>query len=159
MWRYVANGWSLKPLLQAQSGLPYSVTVGGSTPNQCYAKGCLQAWSFGLGGTGVNFIPQLGRNTFRYPRTIVADLRAQKEFTFAEKYNLQLIGEAFNLANHQNITGIATQGYSNTVTQGATPGATSSALVYQTSYGKTNTVNSNYAYGTRQIQLAVRLVF
>ena len=158
-WKYLANGWSLKPLLQAQSGLPYSVTVGGSTPNQCYAAGCLQAWSSGLSGTGVSYIPQLGRNTFQYPRTIVVDMRAQKEFTFAEKYNLQLIGEAFNLANHQNVTGISTQGYSNSVTQGLTPAATSSALTYQTSYGAINSVNSNYAYGTRQIQLAARLVF
>jgi hypothetical protein len=158
-WKYLANGWSLKPLLQAQSGLPYSVTVGGSTPNQCYAAGCLQAWSSGLGGTSVTYIPQLGRNTFQFPWTVVADLRAQKDFTFAEKYNLQLIGEAFNIANRQNITGLSTQGYTNFVTQGATAATTKSALTFQPTYGSVTSANSNYAYGTRQIQIAARLVF
>jgi outer membrane receptor protein involved in Fe transport len=158
-WKYLANGWSLKPLLQAQSGLPYSVTVAGTTPNQCYASGCLQAWSTGLGGTGVSYIPQVGRNTFKYPWTVVADLRVQKDFLFAEKYNLQLMAEAFNLPNHQNITGLSTQGYSNVVTQGATADTTKSALTFQPAYGSVTSANSNYAYGPRQIQLAARFVF
>ena len=156
---YLANGWSLKPLLQFQSGLPYSATVGGTTPNQCYAAGCLQAAGSGLSGTGVSYIPQLGRNTFAYPSTVVVDLRAEKDFKFAEKYDVQLIGEAFNLLNHQNITGLTTQGYSLSNVQGATPAATTSSLVYQTSYGAVTSANSNYAYGTRQVQLAARIVF
>ena len=45
------------------------------------------------------------------PRTINLDMRAQKTFNIAEKYNLELIGEAFNLANHQNVTGVNTTGY------------------------------------------------
>jgi Carboxypeptidase regulatory-like domain/TonB dependent receptor len=158
-WKYLANGWSLKPLLQAQSGLPYSVTVGGTTPSQCYVKTCLQPWGSGLGGTSVTYIPQVGRNTFQYPWTIVADLRVQKDFLFAEKYNLQLMAEAFNLPNHQNITGLSTQGYSNTVTPGTGTNAPASALTFQPTYGSVTTANSNYAYGPRQIQLAARFVF
>jgi hypothetical protein len=157
--KYLTNGWSLKPLLQAQSGVPYSLTVGGSTPNQCYAAGCLQAWSSGLGGTGVSYIPQFGRDSLQQPWTIVVDARAEKDFAFRERYNLQLIGEAFNLANHQNITGLTTLAYSNVVTQGATAATTTSALTYQPSYGTVTSANSNYAYGTRQIQIAARLVF
>jgi len=157
--KYVANGWSLKPLLQAQSGLPYSLTVGGTTPNQCYATGCLEAWSSGLGGTSVSYIPQFGRDTLAYPWAVVLDLRAQKEFTFAEKYNLQLIAEAFNLPNHQNVTGLTTQAYNSTVTQGATASTTSAALVFQPTYQAVTSANSNYAYEARQIQLSARLVF
>ena len=34
------------------------------------------------------------------------DLRAQKEFSIHERVNLKVFGEAFNLANHQNYTGV-----------------------------------------------------
>src|SRR5665213_2768306 len=33
--KYVTNGWSLKPLVQIQSGLPYSALTTGTTPQQC----------------------------------------------------------------------------------------------------------------------------
>jgi hypothetical protein len=158
--KWVANGWSLKPLLQTQTGLPYSVTVGGTTPNQCYyTAGCFQAAGSGLSGTGITYIPQIGRNTFKYPVTVQSDLRAQKDFTFAEKYNLQLIGEAFNIANHLNVTGVTAQGYTSTVTQGSPTVAPTANLVYQPTFQSITSANSNYAYSPRQIQLALRLVF
>ena len=159
--KYATNGWSLKPLFQMQSGLPYSVNVTSTVPNQCYVAGCLEAASSGLAGTGVSYIPQLGRNSLRYPRTINLDMRAQKDFTFAEKYNLQLIGEAFNLANHQNVTGLNTTGYSLNTVQPPTgsSAAPTSTLVYQTGFGTVTSANSNNAYQVRQVQLALRLTF
>ncbi len=90
-------------------------------------------------------------------------MRAQKDFTFAEHYNLQLIGEAFNLANHQNITGLNGTGYVlSTVQPSATsPAGTApiSTLNYQTTFGSVTAANSNNVYQTRQVQLALRLVF
>ena len=159
--KYLTNGWSLKPYLQMQSGLPYSLTMTGTVPNACYVSGCFEAAGSGLAGTGITYIPQIGRNTYRYPRTINLDLRAQKDFTFAEKYNLQLIGEAFNLANHQNVTGITSQGYVLNTAQPATgnPAMPVSTLNYQTTFGAVTNANSNNAYQTRQIQLALRLTF
>ena len=159
--KYLTNGWSLKPYFQMQSGLPYTLVISGTVPNQCYVSGCLEANSSGLAGTGVTYIPQIGRNTLRNPRTINLDLRAQKDFTFAEKYNLQLIGEAFNLANHQNVTGITTTGYIlNTVAPPTgSPALATSTLNYQSTFGSITSTNSNNAYQVRQIQLALRLVF
>lgn len=158
--KWAANGWSLKPLLQAQTGLPYSATVGGTTPNQCYyTTGCLESAGSGLSGTGISYIPQIGRNTFHQPTTIQADLRAEKDFTFSDRYHLQLIGEAFNLPNHLNITGLTTQGYTSTVTQGSPTTAPTANLVFQPTFQSVTSANSNYAYSPRQIQLAVRLLF
>ncbi len=158
--KWLANGWSLKPLLQAQTGLPYSLTVGGTTPSQCYySAGCLQSAGSGLSGTGVTYIPQVGRNTFKYPAAILADLRVEKDFTFAEKYTLQLFGEAFNLPNHQNVTGVSAQGYSSTVSQGSAAVAPTANLVYQPTFQTITSANTNYAYAPRQIQLALRFLF
>jgi hypothetical protein len=158
---YVTNGWSIKPLFQMQSGLPYSLTVGGTVPNQCYVAGCLEANSSGVGGTGVTYIPAIGRNTFTNPRTIDVDMRAGKEFKLGERYNLEVFAEAFNLANHQNVTGITSQGYTlNTVQPpSGNPAAPTSTLVYQSTFGAVSSANSNNSYQVRQIQIAARLTF
>jgi outer membrane receptor protein involved in Fe transport len=168
--KYLANGWSLKPLVQIQNGLPYTALTTGTTPQHCYSAtyveadgtpGCLAPAGTGIAGTSSSsYLPFLGRNTFQQPRTIVVDLRAQKEFTFAEHYNLQLIGEAFNLANHQNITGVSTSAYAISTTQGTTPATTVNNLTFSSSsFGVPSSVNSNYAYSPRLVQLALRLQF
>lgn len=160
---YLANGWSIKPLVQVQTGLPYSATVSGSTPQQCYSIGCLAtsaATTSGLLGTGVSYIPQIGRNTFRYPRSINMDTRVQKDFKLHENYSLQLIAEAFNLANHQNVTSIAGGAYAlavankNTGTQAPT-----ATLTPTTNFQQVTNTNSTYAFAPRQFQFALRLQF
>lgn len=158
--KYLTNGWSLKPLLQVQSGLPYSVNTSGNAPNQCYFSiGCLESAGSGLSGTGVGYIPFFGRNSQRQPVTAVVDARVQKDFSIHEKYNLQLIGEAFNLANHQNITGVNSTGYAITTAQGSATVAPTATLVYQPTFQTTTSANSNYAFSPRLIQIAARLVF
>jgi hypothetical protein len=102
----------------------------------------------------------IGRNTFFNPRTINVDMRVQKDFTFAEKYNLQLIGEAFNIANHQNVTSINASAYTlTTASSGAQATNPTSTLVYQSTFGTVTAANSNNSYQVRQVQLAARLVF
>ncbi|MDE1176743.1 MAG: carboxypeptidase regulatory-like domain-containing protein [Edaphobacter sp.] len=148
---YVTNGWSLKPLVQVQSGLPYSVSVSNSGGNQCAQINCLVPYSSGLGGTGVSYIPQVGRNNLYAPRNIVFDARLQKDFKLHEKYDLQLIAEGFNLANHQNITGINSTAYT----------LSGTVLTPQTNFGTPSSsgVNSNYAYQVRQFQFGARIMF
>ena len=75
-----------------------------------------------------------------------------------EHYNLEFLAEAFNLTNHQNVTGLGTTAYSiseNTATH-------TNNLVQYTStqfQSVTSTDNSNFAYNVRQLQMAVRLNF
>jgi len=154
---YLTNNWSLKPLVQMQTGLPYSVSVTNTGSNQCAQVGCLVPFSSGLGGTGVTYIPQIGRNTLYAPRAIVVDARLQKDFKIWEKYNLQLIAEGFNLANHQNITGMNTTAYAIQQPAGGPP----NALQWQTNFGTPSSsgVNGNYAYQVRQFQFGARIMF
>jgi hypothetical protein len=158
---YVANGWTLKPLLQYNTGLPYSILTTGNAPNQCSVAGCLISNGGDLAGTNLSsaYIPALGRNTRTYPGTVVNDLRLEKDFAIKTKYNVQLIGEAFNLPNHRNITGINTTAYTITSSVGATAATTTSNLVYSPSFGSVTSANSNTPYQPRQIQIAARLVF
>lgn len=155
---YLTNGWSIKPGLQIGSGLPYSATVSGNAPNQCLtaAAGCYLENGSGLAGTTVTYIPAIGRDTFKYPRAIVIDLRVEKDFKMTERTSFQLLAESFNLANHQNVTGLNTSAY--TLTASTTSAATGT-LTYQPSFGTVSNTNNNTAFGPRTIQVAGRLFF
>lgn len=146
---YLLNGWQVNPLLQMQNGLPYTLGLSGFQPG--ITQGGVKYTSFGSGlyGSGVTYIPQIGLNTFQRKRTIVTDVRAQKNFSFEGKYTLELLGELFNVANHQNVTSVNTTGYT----------FSGSNLNYNSTAGSVTNANSNYAYSPRQVQLAVRLQF
>jgi hypothetical protein len=164
----------MSPILQIQSGLPYSASVSGSSPT-------------GLGGVngsnGSNRL-DIGRNTFSQPGTWVADLRLSKNFPLTERVKMELSTDFFNLANKQNVTGVNTTAYSiatsgtvatptgsvpcgngvglnpkpclNFNTTGATP---TSGAPFATVFGTKSNTNSNFTYSPRQIQLGLRIKF
>jgi hypothetical protein len=113
----------------------------------------LQPYSTGVAGTGVaSYIPFFGRNQLFAPRNIVIDTRVQKDFRIREGMNFQLMAEAFNLANHRNITGLNT---------GAFSIGTGNVLTATTNFATPSTsgVNGNYAHQVRQFQFSGRIVF
>lgn len=63
------------------------------------------------GSGGEDLIAPVGRNTFRYPAAGNLDLRLTKRFRLSDRYSFELMGEAFNALNHQNVTSIQTTGY------------------------------------------------
>lgn len=152
---YLTNGWSIKPLVQIQTGLPYSAGVSSGSPLADPSTG-LRPYSSGVAGTGVSsYIPFFGRNQLYGPRNIVVDTRLQKDFRIREGMTFQLLAEAFNLANHRNITGINSSAFSlaNNVLTAVAPG--SSTFGTASSSG----VNGNYAYQVRQFQFGGRIMF
>jgi outer membrane receptor protein involved in Fe transport len=146
---YLANEWEIAPIIQAQTGLPYSLVTSGSAPGGA---------SSGINGSGGAFrIDQTGRNTYQYPGTIVADTRVSKHFTVAEKYRIEVLAELFNIANHQNVTGVNNTGY---IISGS-----AKTLTFNTDnnnnplFGTITNSNSNFVYSPRQIQVGARLQF
>jgi hypothetical protein len=98
----------------------------------------------------------IGPNTNRQPRKIVDDLRVQKEIPIFERYRLQLIGNVFNVANHQNIDGINSTAYQLSSGSSATQGI----ATYQSTFQQaTSSNNSGFLYTPRQIEIAARLTF
>jgi outer membrane receptor protein involved in Fe transport len=155
----LANGWQIAPIFQAQNGLPYSVRTSGSAP------GSVPFGGGGINGSGGDArVPGFERNLFRQPNTQVVDLRLSKSFSFRERYKVELSGEAFNLLNHFNVTSVNTTAYiekpqtvngvANTPTLAFNTDSSGNVL-----YGSTTNANSNFAYGTRQVQLGVRVSF
>ncbi|MBV9670694.1 MAG: TonB-dependent receptor, partial [Acidobacteriales bacterium] len=138
---YLVNDFTIAPIWQWQNGNPYTLSVSGNAPGGAIG---------GINGSGgPNRIIELGRNTFRQPNTSDVDLRISKRFALTERYRLELLGEAFNLLNHQNITGVNSLGY---IISGNT-------LTYQPAFGSFTNANSNTIFRERQLQLAVRFEF
>ena len=140
---YLANDWSVDDTFNIGSGLPWSIGVSGSNS----ASAVLSGWN----GSGVtSYIPLIGRNTMRYPRHIVDDVRLQKGIRFTERYQLDLLCNVFNVANHQNIDGISTTGY--TLSGGT--------ATYNASLGSVTSSNSSgFLFTPRNLELAAKFHF
>jgi hypothetical protein len=179
--KYLVNDWSLNPEFQGQNGLPYSASVSsGSFSYSGYNSG---DWNGGAGG----WLPPIGRNTYQQARVLVLDMRLEKQFpiTVGDKtYRLQLLGEFFNLANHQNVTGVNTGAYSASANSSTTSPCTSTGagpssvagqaqdecatLTYQpltgaghleSGFGAVTNTNNVYLYTPREVELTLRLQF
>jgi hypothetical protein len=161
---YLANDWQLSPIVQAQSGLPYSLATSGSAPG---------GLSGGVNGSNGAFrIDVIGRNTFRQPSTLVPDVRLSKSIVVKENYTLQLLANAFNIINKANVTGVNTLGYSIATTNQSLPGgatATCSPAApclnfnvdknFNPVFGSITNENSNFVYSQRQLELGIRVKF
>ncbi|HZP07478.1 MAG TPA: carboxypeptidase regulatory-like domain-containing protein [Terracidiphilus sp.] len=149
--KWVANGWSINDSFQMQNGLPFSGGLSGSITGGALTSGWNDAG-------GPAFIPQIGYDTYRYPRRIVDDARVQKEIQFERGINLQLMLNAFNVANHQNVTGYqATYLY---LVSGTTATYTGQDGTGAKTFKVVNNSNSsNFTYSPRQIEISFRLNF
>jgi hypothetical protein len=159
---YVLNDFELAPTFQTQSGLPYSVGISGSSaklyPTGSTTQQSIVNTSSFNGSGGTNRIPGLNRNDYQYPKTWGVDLRASKKVVVREHYGLEFLAEAFNLTNHQNVTGVGTTAYS--ISENTTTHTNSLVQYTATPFGAvTSTDNSNFAYNVRQLQMALRLTF
>jgi hypothetical protein len=160
---YLLNDYEIAPDYQTQNGLPYSLGISGSSSKLYTAPGSpaqqsiITTGSFN-GSGGANRVPSIDRNAFRMPRTNVVDLRMSKRLVVRERYSLEFLAEAFNLANHQNVTGVGATAF--TVSEDTTNHLNNLAPYTATPFGSvTSTDNSNFAYNVRQLQMALRLQF
>jgi hypothetical protein len=172
-WGYLVNGYLVAPVVELRTGLPFTMRTTGSIPSlacsyQQFLLGiCPSTKVSGLGASingsgGDNRLPTVGRNTFRYPRIYSVDARLAKDTRIGERYSLEVVGEVFNVLNHQNATSIDTVGY---IMDGATTPGGNGRLTFLSGangtarFGTITNSNSTTLYRERQIQLALRLRF
>ena len=128
--RTLLSNWSLSAILTAQSGQPYTARVG--------------AVDLNLDGNNRNDIaPGTSRNEFRLPSIVSFDPRIARDIPVGRSH-LQVIWEAFNLFNRDNISGVETTYYS----------VTGTTLTRNSLFGRP-TVTA----GERIMQLAVKITF
>ena len=132
------------------------------------------------GSGGEDLIAPVGRDTFRYPATANLDVRFAKNTRINERMSVEIIGEAFNLLNHQNVTAIQTIGYrvtndpahANTATLSYQSGLTTTTATNANgqsgettvpsatpAFGGITNANSSALYRQRQIQVGIKFIF
>lgn len=168
VWGALLDGYSLAPVVELRTGLPFSMKTAGSVPTLKYLDSVNRTEKLsGLGPSingsgGADRIDVVGRNTFRYPRIYSVNARVSKRTKLGERCNLEIMADVFNVINHRNVTNIDTTGY---LIESATSVGAPATLKYESGANGTaefdtvTNANSNTLYRDRQVQLAVRLRF
>ncbi|MGH9939804.1 MAG: hypothetical protein ACREAM_26490, partial [Blastocatellia bacterium] len=139
------DGWSIAPIFQFYTGLPYDGLVSGSLSGPGITT---PAGSLNGAGSSSNRLPLLKRNAFTGPGVKNFDLRLSRRFYIKEKMNVEFLGEAFNIFNRTQFTGVNTTMYT----------LNGTTLTYNTVFG-TLTEAGGTLYRERQIQLGLRFQF
>jgi hypothetical protein len=125
----LAAGWTLAAILTAQSGQPYSAYVSNDINLDQNARN--------------DIAPGTRRNQYRLPSQVTFDPRIARDIPL-RKTTLQVIWEAFNLFNRDNISGVRNTRYN-------VSGTTLTTV--------TNFQQPTSSSGPRIMQLAVKLRF
>ena len=142
----IFDGFTVSAVFFARSGEPYSAGVGGS------AAGGLRAGITGGGLPSLSRSPLFSRNAFRLPRIVNLDLRISRRFPINSHANLEVLGEAFNVLNRTQVTGLNTQLY----VIGGT--ATASTLTFDPAFQTVSAAGNEFTR-ERQVQFGVRVEF
>lgn len=136
------DGWSIAPVVQIYTGIPYNGLVSGSTTSPT------QGGSLNGAGSSSNRLPLIGRNAFTGPYVWNADLRVSRKFYLKEKVSIEGLFEAFNIFNRTQITNVSATMYN----------LSGTTLTYQPAFGTTSEAGATL-YRERQIQIGFRFKF
>lgn len=161
MIRGLVNGFSISPIITISSSYAFVESVSGSPR----AAGAPQPTSSGIAGSGAAFSLNrfllVPRNSDQMPGLRNIDLRVSRQFGFTERYKVEVLAEAFNLFNHQQVNGINQTAYSisGTVFNVATKNYAANLNFNPfNNFGVPNSAGSSL-YRERQIQLGLRFLF
>ena len=93
------------------------------------------------------------------------DFRISRDFALKERFHLQFLGEAFNLFNHTNITGVNGTAFNYAAAGSATcpnsvGAGTNGCLVPNATFlAPTSSTAANGLYGARQLQVSAKFLF
>jgi hypothetical protein len=159
--RLILDGWAFSTIVTMSTGQPV-------TP---YITGAPSPLDGGVTG-GVSYAgPTSGRagwlprNSFTAPGFHNVDFRVGRQFAITERLRLSLIGEAFNLFNHTNVSSASASGSINTTAfsyvaagSGVCAGHTNACFSPNAAF-LSPTATSNLLWGPRQLQVSGRITF
>jgi outer membrane receptor protein involved in Fe transport len=160
--RRFVNGFSISPIITISSGYAFVESVSGSPRAGGVAP---QPTSSGIIGSGAAFslnrFPLAPRNSDHMPNIVNIDLRLSRQFAFTERYRVEVLAEAFNLLNHQEVNGVNQTAYSisgtafNPVTNNFTANLKFNPF---NNFAIPNSAGSSI-YRERQIQFGLKFLF
>ena len=156
--RLILDGWALSTIVTMSTGQPVTPYTSGylsGAPDGGVTGGVAYA------GATSGRAGWLGRNSDTAPGFHNVDFRLGRQFAITEKLKLSLIGEAFNLFNHTNVSGVSSTAFSYAAAgSGACAGHTNACYVpYTSTPYLAPTSTSNLMWGPRQLQVSGRITF
>jgi hypothetical protein len=155
--RMILDGWAFSTIVTMSTGQPVTPYItgapspldGGVTGGVAYA------------GPTQGRAGWLPRNSSTAPGFHNVDFRIGRQFALGERVKLSLIGEAFNLFNHTNVSSVSNTAFSYAAAgSGLCAGHANACFVPYTSTPYLSATNtSNLLWGPRQLQVSGKLTF
>jgi hypothetical protein len=155
--RMILDGWAFSTIVTMTTGFPVTPYITGApSPLDGGVTGGVSYAGATQGRAG-----WLPRNSSTAPGFHNVDFRIGRQFPLGERVKLSLIGEAFNLFNHTNVSSVSTTAFSYLAAgSGACAGHSNACFVPYTSTPYLSaTATSNLLWGPRQLQVSGRITF
>lgn len=136
--RLLLGGWELSGIFTVETGQPYTGLVSSDLNND--------------GNSRTDRAPGVGRNSFNLPRNASLDPRITKDIPIRERMKFQLILEAFNALNRNNVFAVSTTQFSKGTCGGL------ACLLPSATFG-TQTSNLSTPISPRIVQLGAKFTF
>jgi hypothetical protein len=153
--RLILDGWAFSTIVTMSTGQPVTPYVSGTpSPLDGGVTGGVSYAGPTAGRAG-----WLSRNANTAPGFHDVDFRIGRQFAIGERVRLSLVGEAFNLFNHTNVSGLNTTAFTYAAAgSGACAGHANACFSPSSTY-MAPTSTSNLIWGPRQLQISGRLTF
>jgi hypothetical protein len=155
--RFILDGWAFSTIMTLSTGQPVTpIITGAPSPLDGGVTGGVSYAGATQGRAG-----WLDRNAFTAPGFHNFDFRIGRQFAFTERLKLSLIGEAFNLFNHTNISSVSSTAFSYLApNSGLCAGHTNACFTpYTSTPFLAPTSTSNLMWGSRQLQISGKITF
>jgi hypothetical protein len=162
--RGLLTGWAMSGIVLLSNGSPYSAYIqtsqvpaaGGLVPlDGGLTGGVVQTQGMNLGGHA-NWLP---RNGYDLPSISNVDMRLARQFSFHERYAVELRAEAFNMFNNALVTGVNTNAFIVSTTGACAVAVHTNTCLQPVSTFGTPTTTTSILYGPRQLQFSARFDF
>jgi hypothetical protein len=154
--RMILDGWALSTIVTMSTGQPVTPYISGY-PSGAPDGGVTGGVSYAGATNGrAGWLP---RNGFTAPGYHNVDFRLGRQFAFSERMKLSLIGEAFNLFNHTNVSGVNTTAFYYAAAGSGLCAGHTNACFYPNASFMAPTSTSNLIWGPRQLQVSARINF
>jgi hypothetical protein len=154
--RLILDGWALSTIVTMSTGQPVTPYISGY-PSGAPDGGVSGGVSYAGATNGrAGWLP---RNSFTAPGYHNVDFRIGRQFAFTERMKFSLVGEAFNLFNHTNVSGVSNSAFTYAAAGSGLCAGHTNACYYPNPLFMTTTSTSNLLWGPRQLQISARLNF
>jgi hypothetical protein len=162
--RLALDGFVFSSITTLASGQPVFATISGF-PSGGVDYGVNGAEITNTGGSTGGRPPQVGRNVYIGHNLYNEDFRITRDFTIHEKFHFQILGEAFNLFNHTNISSVNGTAFnysavgSGACTTSLAAGSNGCIIPNAAFLAPTSSSSTNGLYGARQLQVSAKISF